>query len=180
MLTDSKSRTKHARIERAIPTRASENLPEWSAELEPQVPTLEQNTASVSSHHFDSVGVFAQEAQSGITLQRDFQEGNAAPESNLGSRISAQLGAGTPLEANTQAQFGNALHHDFSSVRVHADSEADTLSRSVNARAFTTGQDIFFKQGNFNPSSSDGQKFRTDKLFFRGSGSRDFTNSRSD
>ncbi len=165
MLTDSKNRTKHAPIERVISTRASALQEDWSAKPQQESVTPEQHTTTpVSSHSFDSVGVFAQESPSGITLQRDFQEGNVGISLNLGSRIGAQLGAGTPLEASTQAQFGNALHHDFSSVRVHADSEADALSRSVNARAFTTGQDIFFKQGNFNPSSSDGQKLLAHEL----------------
>lgn len=165
MLTDSKNRTKHAPIERVMPTRASEQQEDWSAKPQQENSQPEQNNAApISSHTFDSVGVFAKDTTSGMTLQRDFQESNAAPSSNLGSRIQAQLGSGTPLEANTQAEFGNALQHDFSNVRVHADSEADTLSRSVNARAFTTGTDIFFKQGNFNPNSSDGQHLLAHEL----------------
>jgi peptidoglycan hydrolase-like protein with peptidoglycan-binding domain len=165
MLTDSKNRTKHAPIERVVSARALTPQEDWSAQPHQEIAPPEQNTAApISSHHFDSVGVFAQDTKSSMTLQRDFQEGNAAASSNLGSRIQSQLGAGSPLEANAQATFGNALQHDFSNVRVHADSEADTLSRSVNARAFTTGQDIFFKQGNFNPASSDGQKLLAHEL----------------
>jgi len=40
-----------------------------------------------------------------------------------------------------------AFGADFSGVRVHTDERADTLSRALQARAFTTGQDIFFQRG---------------------------------
>src|SRR5206468_69253 len=44
----------------------------------------------------------------------------------------------------------------LSGVRVHTDGEADRLSRSVSAAAFTTGPNIFFRSGTYNPSSSKG------------------------
>jgi hypothetical protein len=40
---------------------------------------------------------------------------------------------------------------------VHADSEADHLSRSLEAVAFTSGTDIFFSSGSYNPDSQQGQ-----------------------
>jgi hypothetical protein len=47
---------------------------------------------------------------------------------------------------------------------VHADAEADALSRSLNARAFTTGTDIFFSQGAHNPGSSGGRELLAHEL----------------
>jgi hypothetical protein len=47
---------------------------------------------------------------------------------------------------------------DFRSVRVHTDTIADALNRVVQAHAFTTGQDIFFRHGEYNPGSVVGQK----------------------
>ena len=35
------------------------------------------------------------------------------------------------------------FRYDFSKVRIYDDSKANELSRSVNARAFTTGNNIF-------------------------------------
>ncbi|TMC55582.1 MAG: DUF4157 domain-containing protein [Chloroflexi bacterium] len=46
---------------------------------------------------------------------------------------------------------------DLSGVRVHADGEAQTLNRELDAQAFTVGSDIFFDEGKFSPSSSEGQ-----------------------
>jgi hypothetical protein len=39
---------------------------------------------------------------------------------------------------------------------VHTDKEADHLARSVNAVAFTAGSDIFFREGAYNPGTTQG------------------------
>jgi hypothetical protein len=57
-----------------------------------------------------------------------------------------------------------AFGADFSSVKVHTDAEADTLNQELNARAFTTGQDIFFRQGEYSPGSGSGQKLIAHEL----------------
>src|SRR5690606_19011840 len=43
-------------------------------------------------------------------------------------------------------------------VRVHTGSEADGLARSVSARAFTTGHDIFFGAGEYSPDTAEGER----------------------
>jgi hypothetical protein len=53
---------------------------------------------------------------------------------------------------------------DFSGVRVHTDGRADVLNRSVGARAFTTGQDLFFKRGEYQPESRGGQELIAHEL----------------
>jgi hypothetical protein len=47
---------------------------------------------------------------------------------------------------------------------VHTGTNADALSRSLQARAFTTGQDIFFRSGEYSPASSSGQKLIAHEL----------------
>lgn len=67
------------------------------------------------------------------------------PISNrLASEIYRRLGRGEPLaharRAELEATFGKRLE----SVRLHTGADADVLSRSLGARAFTLGRDIFF------------------------------------
>jgi hypothetical protein len=57
-----------------------------------------------------------------------------------------------------------AFEADFSGVKVHTDTEADIMNRQLNARAFTTGQDIFFREGEYSPSSGSGQKLIAHEL----------------
>jgi len=74
------------------------------------------------------------------------------------SRINRARGSGQPLDESVSAQAGAALGHDFSGVRVHTSPEADRLSRQLGALAFTTGRDIFFREGAYAPHSASGQE----------------------
>jgi len=53
---------------------------------------------------------------------------------------------------------------DFSSVRIHTDTNAQALNDAIEAEAFTTEQDIFFNQGAYNPSSTDGKRILAHEL----------------
>jgi hypothetical protein len=71
--------------------------------------------------------------------------------------INNQRGAGQTLDEGMATKAGGAMGQDFSGVKVHTDSGADNLSRQLGAKAFTTGSDIFFREGAYNPKSSEGQ-----------------------
>jgi len=90
------------------------------------------------------------------------QNSEVAPK--LESRINALRGGGQPLPVSTRSSFEQSFGYDFSQVRVHTDAEADNLNSSLNAQAFTTGQDVFFRQGAYNPGSSSGQKLLAHEL----------------
>ncbi|MDA0672671.1 MAG: DUF4157 domain-containing protein [Cyanobacteria bacterium] len=83
---------------------------------------------------------------------------------DLEGEINRARGGGQQLAPQLQAQMGQAMGADFSGVRVHADTQADQLNRSVGARAFTTGQDVFFRQGQYQPGSRGGQELIAHEL----------------
>ncbi len=78
-------------------------------------------------------------------------------QEDIGQRIQSASGGGGKLDEGVQQHLEQNLGADLSSVRIHTDGEADRLSKSVNAIAFTTGQDIFFSSGSYNPNSSEGK-----------------------
>jgi hypothetical protein len=82
-------------------------------------------------------------------------EQQAAPE--VQSSIERNRGTGQALEERSRAEMESALGSDFSDVRVHTDTEADGLNRAVNAVAFTSGRDVFFRQGAYQPRHSAGR-----------------------
>ena len=90
----------------------------------------------------------------------------AVPTVNAGieSQINTAKGTGRPLPENIRGSMENSFGKDFSGVRVHSGSQADTLSQSLQAKAFTTGQDIFFKGSEYNPESSEGQRLIAHEL----------------
>jgi hypothetical protein len=63
----------------------------------------------------------------------------------LAGRINSQRGSGAPLDGNTRTSMESAFGSGFEDVRVHTDAESDALNRSISAKAFTTGSDIFFR-----------------------------------
>lgn len=97
-----------------------------------------------------------QYVQRAVELARKtVSKADAAPD--VEREIEAARGAGQPLDRTVRAQMGSAFNADFSGVRVHTGSEADSLNRALSARAFTTGQDIFFREGEYSPGSSSGR-----------------------
>lgn len=74
------------------------------------------------------------------------------------TRIGAARGSGQELPDSLRASIEPQFGRDFSDVRVHTDSEANDLSQQLGARAFTTGQDIFFRSGDYQPESEGGRK----------------------
>jgi hypothetical protein len=98
-----------------------------------------------------------------LVQRQPIEEEEVTP--NLESRINAIRGGGQPLPASTRAFFETRFGYDFSPVRVHNDTEADTLNHALNAHSFTTGQDVFFRQSEYNPGSlSSGRKLLAHEL----------------
>jgi hypothetical protein len=60
-------------------------------------------------------------------------------------RVKAQLGGGSQLPGALRTTMESGFGQDFSGVRVHQNSESDALNRSMTAKAFTTGSDIFLR-----------------------------------
>lgn len=63
-------------------------------------------------------------------------------------------GPGQPLPERVRAKMEKALDADFSEVRIHTDDQAE----QVGAHAFTSGSDLHFAPGRYNPESESGQK----------------------
>jgi Domain of unknown function (DUF4157)/Calpain family cysteine protease len=91
------------------------------------------------------------------------QTAGTTPE-NFEANLNRARSGGQPLMSNLQTQMGSAMGADFSQVKVHTDSQADHLNESIQAKAFTTGQDIFFRQGEYEPSSRQGQELIAHEL----------------
>lgn len=71
---------------------------------------------------------------------------------------------GQPLAPATRAFFEPAFGHDFSDVRVHADAKSEESARTINALAFTIGQNIHFGAGEYQPASSQGKRLLAHEL----------------
>ncbi|MEH1818128.1 MAG: DUF4157 domain-containing protein [Nostoc sp.] len=97
-----------------------------------------------------------------ISLQR--QGGGVAATSDLETSIQQERGGGQPLSDDIRQPMEQSFGTDFSGVKIHTDSRSDQLNQSIQARAFTTGQDIFFRQGEYAPESNGGKELLAHEL----------------
>ena len=91
--------------------------------------------------------------------------GGAVLDETIATRdpLEARLAASSSTRERAE-KIGKSMGHDFSDVQVHKDAEADQLNKQVHAEAFTTGKDIFFREGKYDPVSDQGQKLLAHEL----------------
>ena len=82
----------------------------------------------------------------------------------VASNIQSLQGGGKPLPQQTRTFFESRMGHDFSGVRIHTDATAVEAAQSVNARAFTLGNDVVFNRGEYAPQSDGGKRLLAHEL----------------
>ncbi|MFN6571258.1 DUF4157 domain-containing protein [Dendronalium sp. ChiSLP03b] len=103
-------------------------------------------------------------AQMQPLVQRQSADKEMADTPDLETSIQKAQGRGQPLSENIRGQMEQAFGADFSGVRIHTGSQSDQLNKSIQARAFTTGQDIFLRSGEYAPTSKQGQELLAHEL----------------
>lgn len=80
------------------------------------------------------------------------------------SGIKTQVGGGIPLSKNSKNYFEPKFGRSLSNVRIHNNAESSKLSNSMNANAFTLGNDVFFGSGKYTPETGTGKKLLAHEL----------------
>ncbi len=83
---------------------------------------------------------------------------------NIEADLNANKATGQPLPKPVRTFFGTLMDYDFSQVKIYADAKAARLSRNLNARAFTTGHDIYFSAGRYQPETNQGKRLLVHEL----------------
>jgi Domain of unknown function (DUF4157) len=95
----------------------------------------------------------------------DFASRVLAGESGLAGRINPTSPAGftlpassgRPLDSDLREGLEKSFGADFTAVRIHSDNEAAGAAEDYGAKAFTSGRDIFFAGGKFQPQTREGK-----------------------
>jgi hypothetical protein len=90
--------------------------------------------------------------------------GGSTVDSGIASALSRRQGSGQSLAPGDATRFGKQFGADLSAVRVHRDTEADSISRSIQATAFSLGNDMYFSQGAYAPGTSSGDRLIAHEL----------------
>ncbi|MEH1973460.1 MAG: DUF4157 domain-containing protein [Nostoc sp.] len=139
-----------------ISTLQRQEMPEDEQELQ-------MKFLDISTLQREEVPEDEQELQMKPMVQLQAEAGmDTAPD--LEASINQARGGGQLMADNIREPMEQAFGADFSGVKVHTDGQSDQLNCSIQARAFTTGQDVFFRQGEYNPGSRGGQELLAHEL----------------
>jgi chemotaxis protein histidine kinase CheA len=84
--------------------------------------------------------------------------------SNIEQSLSASKDSGSSLPVAIGKQMGHSFGADFSGVRIHHDSSAASMNKSLHAHAFTHGSDIYFNSGKYDVNSNPGKHLLAHEL----------------
>jgi hypothetical protein len=73
-------------------------------------------------------------------------------------------GGGSSLDSGVRKEMESKLGHDFGDVRIHTDGQAAKAATSVQAKAFTSGTDVVFNAGNYQPDTAEGKHMLAHEL----------------
>jgi len=122
--------------------------------------TLQSLAAARSGHPLDH--------RAALHLQR--MAGNAGVSSLVGEEDRSPVhdvvgrGGGQALDRGTREFMESRLGADFGDVRVHTDSQATASARSVQAHAYTVGNDVVFQGDRYQPGTDSGRRMLAHEL----------------
>lgn len=92
-------------------------------------------------------------------MQRKEMNGDKTNDnSDLESYVNNLNSSGQSLPAEVRDFYSPRMGFDFSNVKVHTDSIAAKSAQSINALAYTTGNNIVFNSGQYSPSTDRGKR----------------------
>ena len=93
------------------------------------------------------------------TMNQRNPGGDSPAVTNLGIHSS-----GKAMDSATRAFMEQRFGHDFSKVSIHENAEAQRSAQSINARAYTLGNNIVFGQGQYSTGTTDGKRLLAHEL----------------
>lgn len=98
-------------------------------------------------------------------VHRKESDGNGMQgEHDLDNYVGSLGASGQPMPESSRKFFEPKFGRDFSNVKIHTDSVAAKSAQSINALAYTTGNNIVFNSGQFAPDSDSGKKLMAHEL----------------
>lgn len=101
---------------------------------------------------------------SALAVQRSSTEPAPSPEGVPGAVRQAVSGVGTPLTPDVRRDMEERFGRDFSAVRIHTGSAADSSAEEIDAKAYTLGHHLVFANQQFRPESLEGRRLLAHEL----------------
>lgn len=92
-------------------------------------------------------------------MQRKETNGNeTTADSALENYVGSLNNGGEPLPEKIRSVYEPHFGYDFSNVKVHTDTVAAKSAQSINALAYTSGNNIVFNSGQYSPATDSGKR----------------------
>ncbi len=101
--------------------------------------------------------------ETGAAVNRS-DAGPAEASAEFHSTLESSKTGGRSLDSSTRSEMESKMGVDLSGVRIHTGGAAHKMNEDVSAKAFTYGQDIFFRQGEFDTGSRQGKELLAHEL----------------
>ena len=108
--------------------------------------------------HDDKVQMKAEAAGGESAVQ------SAGVPAGVEAQIDSMSSGGDAMSRADRNFFESRFGYTFSDVRLHSDANAAQAAQSLNAKAFTVGQHIFFGHGEFRPRTVEGGRLMAHEL----------------
>ncbi|MEA3076829.1 MAG: hypothetical protein QOF60_1737 [Actinomycetota bacterium] len=99
----------------------------------------------------------------GALVQRS-GEGEGETEQENPVKQVVNNGGGGSLDPGVRSKMESSLGYDFGGVKVHTDGQAAAAAKSVQAQAFTVGNNVVFNEGKYSPGTPEGQRIIAHEL----------------
>ena len=80
------------------------------------------------------------------------------------TKLKSSKGRGTKMKGSTLTEMEQGFGADFSHINIHTGAEAQTMSEQLGAQAFTSGNDVYFNQGKYDPTTNEGKHLLAHEL----------------
>jgi len=128
-----------------------------------QKPAQRLQSASIKKPVATSAGQHSS-ISSLVQIQRSAQSTDLTPPLDTSTVQRTIASDGQPLDDSNRTLMEQRLGFDFSSVRLHTNSDAARSASLLNARAYTLGRHIVFAAGEYCPGTADGKRLLAHEL----------------
>lgn len=142
-------------VEEEIEEQEDQTIPFYSSSGQQQVDPEEEEDRVITG---SAVEMSMKQMEPGSRLGSTGTDSRPLASRLAEADILAMRGTGEPLPTYARSYFEPRFGHGLGSVRIHRGTRAERAARHVNARAFTTGNDLYFGEGQYQPSSPEGRR----------------------
>lgn len=96
--------------------------------------------------------------------RKETEAGETRASAGLEGYVNKLNQSGNSFSGETRSFFENRMGYDFSGVRIHTDGNAQESAKSINALAYTVGNNIVFNASQYQPGTESGKRLIAHEL----------------